>query len=520
MRFCVDSKKNSDWLKHFAIDFVFDCLHVKKIKKLLCVISFIEIESKRQKENFKKKNKKKMSFEIFNQYRESRSISNESDANLIQEISAKRKLFESTTNEKKTTSVAEEIAQFRFSTTKSFLQILQMLFRWLIIMLASKTFETLFFDEYNITKFLDWYVDLCQNYDLEKRKKIRRLSRYCDLINEQYVQAVINANVFEWKEFCRTFCKDYKNKDLNQQLHSLKYLKIFKHKIRTSLKEISQYCRQYTIIFEKLIKTKKLQRTLRSVWFLQKLFEKFNEKLVIRCSLNENDENKMRFENLIKQTLQLIKSRSVIIKTRKTNYKTKRTTTLMKEMKSIIKKNVNEHFINLLKVMKSRIEESISKINVKLDDLTEVMKKWRSTWTIWSIACFFRVIEAILNRVKIINCICLHVILLQINRSCSARNHSRCFFKICFLRTCWFRIYLSHFLAMKSRARLLLNVFIATKRIICSKKNVLSSTRILKQKKFICKKEEFISISIISMFFTFEWSSTKVSDNALKTQRS
>jgi hypothetical protein len=250
-----------------------------------------------------------------------------------------------------------------------------MLSRWLIIMLASKSFETFFFDEYNITKFLNRYVDLCQNYDLEKRKKIRRLYRYCDLINEQYVRTMINANVFEWKKFCKTLCKNNKNKDLNQQLHFLKYLKVFKNKVRTFLKKISQYCRQYTVISEKLIKTKKFQETLRSVWFFQSLSKKFNEKLVIRCSLNENDENKMRFENLIKQTLQLIKSRNVIIKTRKTSYKTKRMTTLMKEMKSTMKKNVNEHLINLLKAMKSRVEQSISETNVKFDDLIEIMKK-------------------------------------------------------------------------------------------------------------------------------------------------
>jgi hypothetical protein len=111
------------------IDFAFDCLHVKKIEELLCVISFVEIESERQKESFKKKNKKRMSFEIFNQYRENRSISNESDASLTQEISAKRELSESTTNEKETASVAEKIAQLRLSTTISFLQILQMLSR-------------------------------------------------------------------------------------------------------------------------------------------------------------------------------------------------------------------------------------------------------------------------------------------------------------------------------------------------------------------------------------------------------
>jgi hypothetical protein len=250
-----------------------------------------------------------------------------------------------------------------------------MLFRWLIIMLASEIFETSFFDDYNITKFLNRYVDLCQNYNLEKREKIRRLLRYCDLINEQYVRVVINANVFEWKKFCKTLCKDYKDKDFNQQLHFLKYLKIFKNKVRTFLKEISQYCRQYTIIFKKLIKTKKLQRTLRNAWFFQRLLEKFNEKLAIRCSLNENDENKMRFENLMKQALQLIRFRNAIIKTRKIEYKTKKTTTLMKKMKSIMKKNVSEYFINLLKTMKSRFEKSISNADVKLDDLTKVMRK-------------------------------------------------------------------------------------------------------------------------------------------------
>ncbi len=158
-------------------------------------------------------------------------------------------------------------------------------------------------------------------------------------------------------------------------MHFLKYLKIFKNKVRTFLKKISQYCRQYTFIFEKLIKTKKLQETLRSVWFLQNLSKKFNEELAIRCSLNKNDEDKMRFENLMKQTLQLTKSRSVIIKTRKTDYKMKRTTTLMKKMKSIMKKNVNEHFINLLQTMKFRVKESISKVDVKLDNLIEIMKK-------------------------------------------------------------------------------------------------------------------------------------------------
>jgi hypothetical protein len=83
----------------------------------------------------------------------------------------------------------------------------------------------------------------------------------------------------------------------------------------------------------------------------------------------------MRFENLVKQALQLARSRSVIIKTRKTDYKTERTAALMKEMKSTMRKSVSEYLINLLKTMKSRNEESISEIDARLDDLTEVMRK-------------------------------------------------------------------------------------------------------------------------------------------------
>jgi hypothetical protein len=83
----------------------------------------------------------------------------------------------------------------------------------------------------------------------------------------------------------------------------------------------------------------------------------------------------MRFENLMKQTLQLIKFRNFIIKTWKTRYKIKRMTTLIKKWKSIMRKNVNEHLINLLKTMKFKFEESILNVDVKLDDFIEIMRK-------------------------------------------------------------------------------------------------------------------------------------------------
>jgi hypothetical protein len=147
-------------------------------------------------------------------------------------------------------------------------------------------------------------------------------------------------------------------------------------------------------------------------------------------------------------------------------------------------------------------------------------EKWRSTSIIWSTVCFFSMIETIRNRVKIINRIWSRDILLQINRSYSTRDHSRCLFRICLLRTCCLRICFLRFWAMKSRVRLRLNVFTVMRKIIYTRENASSSMRILEQKEFTCKKKEFISISIILKLFTFEWFLTKISDNALRMQRS
>ncbi len=40
-----------------------------------------------------------------------------------------------------------------------------------------------------------------------------------------------------------------------------------------------------------------------------------------------------------------------------------------------MRKNVNEHLINLLKTMKFKFEESILNVDVKLDDFIEIMRK-------------------------------------------------------------------------------------------------------------------------------------------------
>jgi glycyl-tRNA synthetase alpha subunit len=119
-----EKRKSCFCFEFFAIDFVLNCVHVNEIKSLRNVVSVVEKVREYQKISFRKKRKEKMSFEIFNQYRESRSISNESDIDL-----AKKELSKSSFHQKKTAFVLNEFEQFRSSTTMTSLQALQMLSR-------------------------------------------------------------------------------------------------------------------------------------------------------------------------------------------------------------------------------------------------------------------------------------------------------------------------------------------------------------------------------------------------------
>jgi hypothetical protein len=106
-----EKKSNSFFFEFFVIDVLFD------------------YRQRCQEENSRKKKKKKMSFEVFNQYRKSRSILDESDAELTQEAFAKRELSKSISREERAAFVTKKIEQLKFSTTISSLQVLQMLLR-------------------------------------------------------------------------------------------------------------------------------------------------------------------------------------------------------------------------------------------------------------------------------------------------------------------------------------------------------------------------------------------------------
>jgi hypothetical protein len=60
----------------------------------------------------------------------------------------------------------------------------------MMTMSSSETSETSFFNEINVIDFLNRYENLCNDFRLENAKKVRRLSRYCDVLIDQSVKII------------------------------------------------------------------------------------------------------------------------------------------------------------------------------------------------------------------------------------------------------------------------------------------------------------------------------------------
>jgi hypothetical protein len=234
---------------------------------------------------------------------------------------------------------------------------------------------TPYFDGYNVTEFLERFSDLCSDYALEEGEKIRRLPRYCDVLNEQYVKSVIDTNLNGWKSLVKTLRRDYKDRDLNQQIHSIGYLESFKDKIRTSVEEIPQYCRQYSAISKPLFDAGKIQSSLRSAWFLQGLPEAFSNEFSIRHDLDDDDETKMDFDTLMHQVLQLCRSKVTMKKARKVGFKTPKTTALVDEMQPSLSHGRDEDASDLMRKMKARAGATAKQISPDMEEITDAMKK-------------------------------------------------------------------------------------------------------------------------------------------------
>jgi hypothetical protein len=167
-----------------------------------------------RRESSKKKKKKNMFFDVFNQYRKSRLISNESDANLTQEVFTKKKFSKSTFHEKKTTSIMKRSYNSNYRRRFSYYKFCKCYFddwSWC----SRQKFLKRFLSTNIILRSFLIDVEICVRITISKRKKkfVVFLVTVISLMSSTFKSWLMRMSSNE-KNFAKHFVKIIKTKIL------------------------------------------------------------------------------------------------------------------------------------------------------------------------------------------------------------------------------------------------------------------------------------------------------------------
>ncbi len=195
------------------------------------------------------------------------------------------------------TSVVDTSATLISSRVSSEIDMITMSFlKYLTLMSSFKTSRVSYFEEKNMTDFLERYEDFCDDYELNQIDRFRKLSKYCDKIINDSIKTMIEYIDFNWQELKKMMKKKYEKDDTDQQLNSWIFLKIFKNKSCIMKNDLKLYSRQYKSISHSLTKRKQMNEYIRCCWFVKSLSFILSEKIIWKCALNSEDFSFMNFK--------------------------------------------------------------------------------------------------------------------------------------------------------------------------------------------------------------------------------
>ena len=143
--------------------------------------------------------------------------------------------------------------KFSKMTTSIFFSIvISFAVRYMMFMSASKSSETLHFNEHNINEFLKRFEKLCDKYEVTVKKRWIKLFRYCERQIIKFIKTSISYVNRNWAVFNKEMRKKYKNKNAKQMTNSRLFLKKYKSKTRID-DQMQIYNRQFKNISVKLI---------------------------------------------------------------------------------------------------------------------------------------------------------------------------------------------------------------------------------------------------------------------------
>ena len=154
---------------------------------------------------------------------------------------------------------------------------------------------TPFFEGSNVTGFLTRYELMCSDFRMEEKEKIRRLPLYCEMFIGKYIESVIQAPGITWSAIRKALRSRYKDRDLNQQIYSRRFLESYKDKVRSDSSDILHYCDQFASISENLVAKSSIDTFIQSRWFIQGLPPSIRAELFSASNMDSDDDLELDF---------------------------------------------------------------------------------------------------------------------------------------------------------------------------------------------------------------------------------
>jgi len=126
-----------------------------------------------------------------------------------------------------------------------------------------------YFNESDVTRFLDWFKLLSENHEVENAVLIKKLSEYCKSGIQKEVKTQENYITVNWEQFWQQLHKQYYQYDTYQQMYLKSFLKVYKDQKCIINNNIEFYCLTFKLILTNLKTQQMLDNYTRCCWKCQ-----------------------------------------------------------------------------------------------------------------------------------------------------------------------------------------------------------------------------------------------------------
>src|SRR6266536_3586413 len=157
----------------------------------------------------------------------------------------------------------------------------------------------LYFEGANISDFIERFEDICDDYQVRDKNKIKRVPRYYTQVISQFVKGIKKYQDEDWGKLKKELKKEYRADNITQQMNTRQFLETLINKPR-GIKEAANYCRQYATISRKLKTAGKLDEYTQYQLFVRGLPDKTRKEIFLHHYIDPDGETAPQFKKMLK----------------------------------------------------------------------------------------------------------------------------------------------------------------------------------------------------------------------------